>query len=286
MFRPTALCRISALFLGAVLLLPGTEPQSAFAQPPDEQRPAERPERPDRPQPQMRDGQRGEGPMRERFRERMQRFAEERGLDEASIAKHHEQVMAVLEDIDPDLADRFRNAENAPPGLQLMMLERRFPEALRLARLRQNDEEMYALRVRQLVIYRQMQGLARQIRIAEKQEAQGQDPTLDADDLRKDLEDLAEEHFEAEQAAEELEIERREQKLEEQRERLKQRDRHEREIIQKTIDQLLSGEARGPGRGGPGGPRGMDGDRPGRPERPQRSGDPRPQPPPDDQLDL
>lgn len=270
----------AAPILGVALLLSGSAVESAIAQPADDVRPSERPERGDRPD-RLREGQRGEGGMMDRLRERRERFAEERGLDDAQIAEHYERVLAVLDDIDPDLAQRVRDGEQVRPGIKMAMLQRRFPEVLHLARLRQHDKEMYGLRVRELVLYQQMRGLARQIRVAERQEAQGEDPAFDADDLRKNLEDLAEDHFEARQSADELEIERIEESLEKRKERFDENDRNERELIQRTIDDLLSGDGHGqqrrggpgigPGHGpgggmGPGGPRSKDSGRSGPPQ--------------------
>ncbi|MEM7577600.1 MAG: hypothetical protein AAF328_09000 [Planctomycetota bacterium] len=288
---PLSVCLPAFGLLFTLLLLPGVA-RHALGQAPEDNPQTQRPEHPARPdRPQLRNDQRaqaprGEGSIRDRLQQRRERFAEGRSqnreLNDEQLAEQHAEVLEVLEDIDPSIAERFRSAENPRPGLQLAMLERRFPEVLRLARLRQHDEDMYQLRVRQLVLYQQMRGLARQIRVAQRQDEQGQAAALDVDELRDDLEDVAEEHFQAEQAAEELEIERREQKLEELREHLKQRDRNERQIIERTIEELLSGETRGPQSRGPG----MD-----RPDRPGGPRDNRPdrlrnEPPPNDQLDL
>ncbi|MEM8782889.1 MAG: hypothetical protein AAGE65_08525 [Planctomycetota bacterium] len=260
---------VFTLGLGLTLLIPnGWCGPAAVAQPPDEAGP------------EIRGPQPGDRTIRERIRERRERFARERGLDEAQLAERRARVLAVLEDLDPALAERFRNAPDDRPGVKMALLEDRFPEVLRLVRLREHDQDLYALRVRELVLSRQMRDVARQIRLAERQEQRGEDPVVDADDLRRDLEDLAEEQFEAEQAAEELQLQRFEERLEMMRERFKQRDRDERQIIQRTIERLLSGDPRRTGSPERRGPGGLDGD------RPERPGPPRREPPRGDELDL
>ena len=273
----------AALILGSFVAATSPTTSLAQAQPPRVQ--------PDK----ARESQRDDRPLAERIRERRDRFAEERGLSQEQLEHQYAQVLAVLQDIDPVLADRLRNAEDARPGVQIMILERRFPEVLRLARLREHDQALYALRVRELVLYRQMQSIAQQIRLAQNQIDAGRESDVDVDDLKRDLERLAKDHFEADQDAKELELQRFERKLEEMRDRHRQRGREQRQIVESTVDELLTGQGRrpddrgpdfdqdgpgrGPGFGQPRGPRGSE-------ERGERERSRGSDGPPQDQLDL
>ncbi len=153
------------------------------------------------------------------------------------MAGQFEDVLAVLDDLDPRMADRLRNAGDERPGLRMMAIQRHFPEVTRLVRLRNDDPEMYDLRVRDLRLFKRSVVLATEARSAAEE---GDDNA--ADDLTDTLDDVVEEHFDVQQEIRALELERLEARIEALKDAHDERDRNKRDLIEQRTQRLLEGK--------------------------------------------
>lgn len=163
-----------------------------------------------------------------------QRWDRWHGRDDPRIAEHLEGVIAVVRDIDPQLAERIENIHDDRPGMKMLAVRRAFPQVFRLVRLREDDPEMYALRIDDMKLQRRSNELVRQIRAARRA---GDD--REAADFVDDLEDVVEEHFDLRQQIRELEIDRLEARIEALKDALSERRHNRRDLMEDRIRDLL-----------------------------------------------
>ena len=160
-----------------------------------------------------------------------------------------EEMMAVLRDIDPALAERVaerggrHHADGDRPerghrgddGLREL-----FPQVARLTFLRERDPALYDLRVRDIRLERDTEAL-----VAEARRVRGDASIDDAEDriedLHEELEEKVEAHFELRQEIRAAELERMEERLERLKEDLDRREGDKDELIAQRIAELRGG---------------------------------------------
>ena len=161
--------------------------------------------------------------MRDRFDGAQERWGE-----------HLDEVIAVVREIDPQVAERIENAKEDRPGAKLMMIRRSFPQVFDLVKLREDDPAMYELRVEDVRMHKQAGQLARQYHQAKRDE-----DDRAADDFEDELEELVEAHFDVRQEIRELELERLEQRVEALKEALDDRKRDKNDLIDDRLEKML-----------------------------------------------
>ncbi len=211
----------------AVFGLLATTPTAGVAQDRDDRRDNPPPAGPVTGPPSVTDDVFSDAPDTER--DRRERF------DRDDFQRMMENVMDVIADIDPEMADRIRRHRDDNPRASMGIIRDKFPEAFWLVRLRHDDPAMYALRVDDLKLYRRSEVLAKQLR-----EARREDPDGDvADDLTDALTETIEQHFEVQNTIHELEVERLEARIDALKDAIRDRDRREKELIEKRLNRLL-----------------------------------------------
>jgi hypothetical protein len=181
---------------------------------------------------------RGERPLRDALRERLERQGRPpRGpanrpgpAAERNPAEHRAAALAVLGDINPRLAERVQQAIRDNPERARIVLGRLGGRLDHLIQLRQDDPEMYKLRVRDQRSTLHTVALVRRLREAQRSGEQAQVAAL-SDRLREHLT----EHFEVRQRIRERELHNLEKRIEQLRAEL---DDH-RERKQALIDQYV-----------------------------------------------
>lgn len=151
-------------------------------------------------------------------------------------------AMEILEEIDPDAAQRVRFMAERNPHMVMEMLRRRFPRLEPILALREQNPDLFHLRMRDYKLNTRSFLLAREIRDAEGSMGDPEKLT----DLEDQLRASVEEHFEVRQkirefelASMEDEIERLTQEVTRLREEIEQRSVDPQGLIEQRIDTLL-----------------------------------------------
>jgi hypothetical protein len=150
------------------------------------------------------------------------------------LFKDPEKLIAVVRDIDPALADQLEALNSTRPRAIFSVLRRQFPTVMRLALLKDEDPQLYQLRVRDLQLTRHSDELAEQYR-----EAKRRDDKQAADDIADQLEPIVEEHFDVRQQARQREVQKLEERLEQLKDALDERDDNKRDLIKQRLAELL-----------------------------------------------
>ena len=155
------------------------------------------------------------------------------GADMKPTAEQLQQHLDVLEQINPDLAQRVREHLERNPQRVRMLMQEQWPRLRRLVELKQRDPEMFELVVRDQRLERRTHELAEQYRQARDEGRQEE-----AEQLQQQLEDSLREHFDVRQTMRERELARLEQRLEEMRQRIQQRREARDELIEQRLEYL------------------------------------------------
>jgi hypothetical protein len=107
------------------------------------------------------------------------------------------------------------------------------PDAFRLEEMKKYDPEMYELEVRDRELESQTQTLAQQLRRA---------PLNERAELKKQLQELVDQHFDARQTRRELQLKRLEAELEQMRASLTKRQEVREQIVGRRIAELTGDE--------------------------------------------
>ena len=144
-----------------------------------------------------------------------------------------ERAMQVLKDINPEAAERLEQLWERSPQRAQGMLHRFGPRIYELLRLKESDPELYKWSVKDMKIGLACDKLARQYREATK--AGDKDRIKE---IRTQIADQVEEHFEVRQKMGEVKLERLERRLAEARKRLEKRAATRDDLIEKRIGEL------------------------------------------------
>jgi hypothetical protein len=202
----------------------GNPPASA---PPNNQGPHERKGPPRERDPDRERGPRGEGPKQP--------------LSPTQVAD----MLATLRLVHPELADRLENLNQTDPDRVAQMLQHRFARLRELIRLREQDPELFKLRVQDFKMARQTFDLLRQFLDARRDRA----PQATLDQLRSNIRELVAQHFAVRQQARAHELAVLEKRIQDMRRDLDQRAADHDNIIDSRVNDLLSGNPHK--RGGP-----------------------------------
>ncbi|WP_428388330.1 hypothetical protein [Mucisphaera sp.] len=189
-----------------------------------------------------RDGQ-GRGMAGEREeRPRFGRFGDRGGMSEEEARENLDAAIDMVREIDPELVPRLELFAERDPMRAMRLMSERFPRLRPMLELREQDPEMFSLRIRDHRLNVTTRRIAFRIRQAEQTE-QGQDVI---DGLEADLRDHVIEHFEVRQlirerelAALEAEIQRLNEELDALRVEIDERAQDQTEIIDQRVDELL-----------------------------------------------
>ena len=175
-------------------------------------------------------GQRPGGPgMGGRFGPGMQ------GTQRARLSDEDRKLaMEVLEDINPKLAERLKDTKDNPERAQAM-LRHLWPRIHKLMETKKSDPELYEWRVKDMKIGLECQKLQRQFQEASK----GGDRDR-VKEIRSQIAEKVEEHFDVRQKMRELELERLERRLAEARKQLEKRAANRKELVEKRVGDLTN----------------------------------------------
>lgn len=169
-----------------------------------------------------RDGVRREGPM---------------GLmDPQRREEMRENILAVVSDIDPDRAERLERLLEHRPEMALGLLREHLPHLLRLVHLREQNPDMYEIRIHDINLARESEELADHLHELREEDQPNENQV---NEVRTRLRDLVIEHFEVRQHAREHELHQLEQRIDELRQQLEARSEAREKLIQRRLRDLL-----------------------------------------------
>ncbi len=148
--------------------------------------------------------------------------------------KQIDEALALLKKVRPALAQRLAQVRDESPQRVGWLIEHRFPHLRYLLELKENDPDMYELRVDDVRLSYESQDLAEQYRQAQKDNNHRQ-----VRELRSKLEKLVESHFEVRQKIRQLELKRLEQRIEDLREQIEKRDDDRDELVEQRLGELV-----------------------------------------------
>jgi len=142
-------------------------------------------------------------------------------------------ILAVLEDIDPELSGRVKQLREKHPQAVGDMLGERIRLLSRLLELREHDSEMYQLRVSDIRMTRMTKILAKELHWAEQKDS-GQ-----AQSLREQLVEMVQTHDELRTELRQLELDRLESRLAQLKTELAAREIRRNERVFTRVQALL-----------------------------------------------
>ncbi len=143
-----------------------------------------------------------------------------------------EAALDVLDEVDPDVAQRMREFREQRPMMAAARLRPHLPELMRLANLRQTDPEHYALRIADMRLERETHELARRCHEAQ----QRQDPQADA--MLEQLRQTVTAHFDVRQQLREKLLARLEARIQTLRQQIGERQEARQSLIDSRLEQL------------------------------------------------
>ena len=159
------------------------------------------------------------------------------GFDRGLSPDDLDEAIALLERIKPELAERLAAAREENPRRVAHVIGKRFPRLRFLLHLKDRDPQMYELRVEDLRLTYESRHLAE-----EYQRLLREDEDNAAEDVRDELMELIESHFDVRQAIRERELARLEQRIEDLREQIEARADDRDELIEQRAAKLVGTE--------------------------------------------
>lgn len=176
--------------------------------------------------------------------------------------EQREQLLAVLEDLNPQMKQRLQEVLKDNPQRANMILRRAYDQHIqRLIQLRESDPEHYELQISEHKGRLEMFRLVRQIRDARESQDEAK-----ATELTAQLREKMDTAFEVRQKLRRKELAELEKRIEKMRTDLAEHEQRKGELIDQAMEKVLSGnrldepEGDGPGRGDPMGPPAVDRD--------------------------
>lgn len=163
--------------------------------------------------------------------DRRGRWGRSRELDAETIAE----LMQIISDVEPDMYQRLIELEALDAERYMDFLKRRSGRYMGLLWIKRNNEDHYALKVREYELNRKTLDLQIQY-----QQAMDAENTSDANRVTSEIQLVVEEHFDVRQAQREFELAGMRQRLEDLERRLKERLEGRDELIGERMEQLLA----------------------------------------------
>ncbi len=144
-----------------------------------------------------------------------------------------EQVLAILQELHPEMAERLTEARKYSPERVQRLLKMMGPRINELRRLKEHDPEMFELKKQDIVLGRETRELAAELREARQR---GDEKAVQQSTAR--MRELVRKHFDVRQQMKVHELEAIERRLEMLREQLKERAAQREQVIESRVEEL------------------------------------------------
>lgn len=151
-------------------------------------------------------------------------------------AEEMQEVLELLKEQDPQLAERLEAMRQSDPQRAQQMLRPHVPGLMRLVYLKRTDPEHFRLRMQDIKLERQSRELAQQIRALS---SGPQSSEQQVNRLRGELAVVLDQQFEVRQQLQEKMVQELQQRLERLRQEVEQRKGQKDQLIEQRLEDLL-----------------------------------------------